>query len=747
MTVERTRNHRILTSAILLLVMLSALYSQPREGRGDLYFLARQYYEQQDYLRALSFFQMALIENPALAKRFPDVQFKLAYCYYQIGQFQDAITHFARADSLNRDLGDYANYFLARATLARGDTNSALTRLTTFHQEFPASTLGEAVDSLLGDIYFRRRSWNTAAGYYRKLMKYGNMDRGEVGGRLVEIYKRLGQAAALEAQAFDLMRKYPFHPQSPGAYREISHRYRNVPLPAEKLERVFNYLAQTGQFRELEQVLAAQEKRQGDTEQLRWLKIRKLYEEKKYWASFQSSQKLRDSFTVARYRRNVDLNIARCYLRMGLKDKAIAAYDTFQKRYPRDGLSAEVLWVIAWLSEEQGRALDARAYYQRLVQLYPRYELANEARFRMGLSYYREGDYPAARQQWESLLSRRLDEMWNARLHFWVAKTYQQEGNDSLYTRHLQSIVDEPFENYYRMKAFLITKNRGEIRRFVDSLLLEVNQKPLTYLPTYLPHFQKPLRVQEIFGEAYALRELNQLARTLKKPGWELAFALGEMNEKLKNYGRAYRYYQKVYLENFAKSNWREWIFLFKHLYPLYFNGEVNEYARKWNITPASIWAVMKQESAFESQITSYAHAYGLMQIIPPTADRLSESLGVKFNDVRRLFEPEFNIQLGSFYLSELLRRYDGNLYHALAAYNAGEHRVDRWRKVFDTRDDDFFMENIEFEQTRKYVRAVMKYYWMYHLLIHPTDGSEELADFPAKTARNPWFRQTEAYR
>ena len=80
----------------------------------------------------------------------------------------------------------------------------------------------------------------------------------------------------------------------------------------------------------------------------------------------------------------------------------------------------------------------------------------------------------------------------------------------------------------------------------------------------------------------------------------------------------------------------RSWTFLLKQLYPFYFDGEVNKYAQKWQITPASIWAVMKKESAFEPQIISYADAYGLMQIITPTAKRLSSELGLQLEDVRQ---------------------------------------------------------------------------------------------------------------
>ena len=67
----------------------------------------------------------------------------------------------------------------------------------------------------------------------------------------------------------------------------------------------------------------------------------------------------------------------------------------------------------------------------------------------------------------------------------------------------------------------------------------------------------------------------------------------------------------------------------------------------------------------------------------------------------------------------------------ALGAYNAGPHRMDRWIKIFPTNDDDLFMENLEFEQTRVYVRTCLKYYWIYKLIVNPEKIPEEILTYP----------------
>lgn len=728
------------------MTVLLALCTSLQAEDSNAYFQAVQHYEAGEYAEALVAFQQAEQDSDVFVIRNPQAQFKKAYCLYRTGQYPEAMAIFQSPALAIEGLEDYSAFLGIRCQLVMGDSSVSITQLKALKERYPRSALRITADSLLAELYYSRKSWSQADVYYRKLLRYRGFDKGDIYSRLIEIARNLNASKTAISHSLKLLKKYPFHAGSKDAFRYVMSRYENKRLTTRRLDEVFRYLGKTAQYQEIDDLLVHQGKYDGESEQIRWLKIRKMYLQKQYWKTFQACNAQRTTFQQIKYLREVDIHVARCNMRLGFTDKAIAAYDVFQQRYPSDRLAAEVLWVIAWLSEDNGNIEQARKYYQRMIRLYPRYEFVKEARFRIGLSYYRTEDWDAARSTWMKHLATEREDDWQTRYTFWVAKTYLAQDSLNHYLRYLNDITDEPFDSYYNLKAFLLTRNGGEIRQFVDSLLWEMHHKQTSYLPRYLEYFQRPLLVQDLLGDHYAQRELRSLAGNMKKADWEMTFALGEVNERMQNYGRAYRLYRKVFLENFVASDWQEWMFLFKYLYPFHFNQEVNDYARKWNITPASIWAVMKKESAFEAQIMSYANAYGLMQIIPPTADRLSGSLGLPFEDVKRLYEPDFNIQLGSFYLSELLKRYDGNLYHALAAYNAGEHRVDRWKKRLSNEDDDFFMEDIEFEQTRKYVRGVMKYYWTYHLLIHPYTMPENYSSFPDKVAREPWLNQTEKF-
>jgi soluble lytic murein transglycosylase len=124
--------------------------------------------------------------------------------------------------------------------------------------------------------------------------------------------------------------------------------------------------------------------------------------------------------------------------------------------------------------------------------------------------------------------------------------------------------------------------------------------------------------------------------------------------------------------------------------------------------------AIARQESLFDPRARSPANARGLMQLIHPTAERVARRVGITEPSTSDLYDPALNIELAGHHLAALLVRYDGRRPLAAAAYNAGEHRVDRWIRDVPGQWMDVWIESIPFRETRNYVKNVMAFTQVY---------------------------------
>ena len=133
--------------------------------------------------------------------------------------------------------------------------------------------------------------------------------------------------------------------------------------------------------------------------------------------------------------------------------------------------------------------------------------------------------------------------------------------------------------------------------------------------------------------------------------------------------------------------------------YPLRYEAIVRGHARNYGVDPALLAAVIYQESKFDASARSDSGAIGLMQLTPETAQGIATRTGGSAFATSDLVDPEINVRYGAWYLRHLFQKY-GDERLVLAAYNAGQGNVDRWR-----RDGS----GIQFPETRAYVDRVEK--------------------------------------
>lgn len=150
---------------------------------------------------------------------------------------------------------------------------------------------------------------------------------------------------------------------------------------------------------------------------------------------------------------------------------------------------------------------------------------------------------------------------------------------------------------------------------------------------------------------------------------------------------------------------------MLKNLFPRPYYRELKRLSKSFD--PVIALSLIRQESGFDPRARSIVGARGLMQIMPATARRFKRRI-----KATHLYNPATNLKIGTTYFKKLLNKYDHNLVYALSAYNAGETRVSRWKDKYFT-DDSILknIENIPFNETRKYVKLIFRNMFFYKLL------------------------------
>ena len=148
--------------------------------------------------------------------------------------------------------------------------------------------------------------------------------------------------------------------------------------------------------------------------------------------------------------------------------------------------------------------------------------------------------------------------------------------------------------------------------------------------------------------------------------------------------------------------------------FPLHHGDTIRRESARNNIDPAWVAAEIRAESIFNPTARSGANAMGLMQVLPGTGAQVAKSLGLPWGGAASLYDSDTNIILGTAYLRQLLDKYGGQPYFAMAGYNAGPAPLGRWQSQRPGMDPDFWIETISYKETREYVARVLAFSVLY---------------------------------
>jgi soluble lytic murein transglycosylase len=149
---------------------------------------------------------------------------------------------------------------------------------------------------------------------------------------------------------------------------------------------------------------------------------------------------------------------------------------------------------------------------------------------------------------------------------------------------------------------------------------------------------------------------------------------------------------------------------LLRVVFPLPYRDLIVAESRRVGLDPLLYAALIRQESSFRTDARSWVGATGLGQIMPATGRWLAPTVGIRDYEQYLLEVPEVNLRMGTKYMADLMGRYNNATDLALAGYNAGPGRADRWRRELNYgRDTDAFRQAIPFDETRNYVMVVLR--------------------------------------
>lgn len=361
-------------------------------------------------------------------------------------------------------------------------------------------------------------------------------------------------------------------------------------------------------------------------------------------------------------------------------------------------------YFLAWLNLRDERFEEAVKAFSAYEVNYPRSRRLADARWFHALALIRMEKYDEAHK----VLGRLVDGAPRSSLvpqaRYWMARSQELSGKGADVTGPAyEAVISSAPASFY---ALLASERLRTLEREPPPLF---PKPPKLLEPPPQPELELAVTLTEAGLFSDATEEVESRASRIKTQAQALAFshALVRMGE----FGHAYSVAAR---HLWGRAFGAKEPDALAALYPRAWESAVVEEAKRSEVDPFLVWAIMRRESAFKPWVMSKADARGLMQVIPPTANAIAAKLSEPAPAPEDLFSPGRNIRYGAWYLAALTKRFSHPVLVA-AAYNAGPSPTVRWVKEKGSLPLDLFVELIPFKETRAYVKQVVADLFLYH--------------------------------
>jgi soluble lytic murein transglycosylase len=627
-------------------------------------------------------------------------------------------------------LDDYIRFWIGEALLRLGDAKEAAGMFEGVPQAVPDSNLLNQVALRAGEAWYQASSCPEAVAWFVKAVNVNDKDPqiSQAWLRLASCYLREHQLTEGRETLKQLWTKFPQTKEAREA-EALLGSIGGVPwtaAPDMHYERAQAFLGQSlhaEAIEELKKFLARDPfspQRWDAKLKLGIAQVRlKLYDQ------------ARDTFhaLTAEQGSRVDEAIVwlgRVYLRQGLGEKLLDLCRTLPKRTLTPEQKGQIyLFAGIWL-EDEARFDEAIARYRQVAKSGEPASQRAEAQWREGWVLYRTARYQEAISVWQQIVDQK-DSDFEPQALYWIARSYSHvEGAKS---KEVFALLCRRFPyTYYCQLAREHTDPSGAAQTKQDgSVVAASSTQPASEVtPTSVQDNQTSSRMQIELQPAYrravelrtlgleqeAARELGVLTdRYSRDP--EVLAALSMMLNEVGAYHHALRLVRSRFREQLERTGGVVADGLWSVAYPTGLIPTIKMSGAN-GVDPFLVAAIIREESQYDRRAVSRVGAIGLMQVMPATANAVAQQYRLPSLSRDDLFDQETNIRIGARYVEQLFTQFSGNIVQTIAAYNAGPIVVGTWAATYRGRSEDEFVELIQYQETRQYVKRVLRSYREY---------------------------------
>lgn len=450
-------------------------------------------------------------------------------------------------------------------------------------------------------------------------------------------------------------------------------------------------------------------------------------------------QALIEDYPESRHWGDSWMGLAEAAADTGDVDSAVETYRGFVEAAPDHRRAPEALFEAAKLLERDGRLEDAAEAYLDCHVRYPNSDFGPQALFRSGLQSYQLEIWVDAAGAWDTLVNVYSDSAYLPATFLWSGKVrLAQQDRDAAEAAFRDAVAADP-DGYYGLRAadllvgplvapfpptrygraYDSVSEQAEAEAWLGGWLGLEDAEGLGELGPGLaadPRLQRGLELWRLghFEEAkWELEAVRSATTGDALAQYQLALLFRDIGLYRSSIICGARLVALSPAETFLDAP----DFVVRLTHPTYYEDLAFENARRSDLDMLLIFALIRQESLFESLATSTASAHGLMQVVPPTGEQIAAELGWPPGyETADLYRPYVSLRFGTYYLAQQRDRFDDRIDVALAAYNGGPFRAERWLEAAGD-DPDLFLELITIQEPRIYIQRIKEHLAVYGAL------------------------------